>query len=90
MQKVAQKSANPWGIYDMYGSVLEMCIAPVAEKGQQLITDPQSMPGDTSVTVFGGSYLSSYEVCQLTIIGGYLHENSFVEPLGVRLVYKEE
>lgn len=89
MQKVAQKLANPWGIYDMYGSVLEMCIDPIVENGQEFIQDPQSEPEDRAVTVLGGSYLSNYEDCKSTKAHIYMHENSFVEPLGVRLLYRE-
>jgi len=89
MQKVARKTPNPWGIYDMYGSVLEMCIDPIAEYGQEFIQDPQSEPEDRSVTVLGGSYLSSYEECKSIKAHTYMHENSFVEPLGMRLLYRE-
>jgi formylglycine-generating enzyme required for sulfatase activity len=89
VREVAKKLPNPWGIYDMYGNILEMCIDVAAENGVETIVDPSSVIDQDTFTIIGGSYLSTFEECQITKRRSMSVENSFIEPLGLRLICKE-
>lgn len=66
LHPVGQKKANPWGIYDMYGNVLEWCRDLYAEKppgGRDPEVKPQS-PADSHRVIRGGFAISSAPQCE--------------------------
>lgn len=87
VRKVAGRHPNPWGLYDMYGNIYEACVDVHAEPGIDTIVDPVSMVDVEVLDVLGGCYQSSFEQCQWRY--GIATENSFVEPLGIRLMCTE-
>lgn len=90
VHEVATKLPNPWGIYDMYGNVLELCIDVAATNGMTTIEDPISEQDPDFITVVGGDFSATLQECQVTQKRAMSGENSYVEPLGVRLVYKQQ
>lgn len=89
VREVATRLPNPWGIYDMYGNIFEACIDVETEMVVDTIIDPVSVESDRSYTVIGGCFSSTFKDCQVSHRYGITPENSFVEPLGIRLVCKE-
>ena len=69
--KVAEKKANPWGLYDMHGNVAEWCVdrykadfyAPLANK---LSLNPFNPPTDNryGYVARGGSWIDPAEKCR--------------------------
>jgi len=82
------KLPNPWGLYDMYGNILDICLDVKAKPAQQVITDPQS--SFDNITALGGHFSKSFLECSvMEQHGAVTKENEYVEPLGLRLIYKQ-
>jgi formylglycine-generating enzyme required for sulfatase activity len=70
LHPVGKKKANPWGIYDMYGNVLEWCRDLYAEKppgGRDPEVKPQvklEAPADSHRVIRGGWSVSSAAQCE--------------------------
>jgi formylglycine-generating enzyme required for sulfatase activity len=77
LQPVASKAANPWGLYDLHGSLAEWCLDRVATQtdkegnftmaalgiGDEALLNPLGTSGDFRV-LRGGDYLASAQRCR--------------------------
>lgn len=90
VNEVALKRPNPWGLFDMYGNIYEIC-GDVSLKiiNDTFIVNPRSIFENDLITVMGGCYLSTFEDCQLQNKRAIAKENSFIEPLGIRLILRK-
>lgn len=67
---VGRRKANPWGLYDMHGNVLEWCLDqwdgsnyPTAANESDAVTDPLGTSGDYHV-LRGGDWDSGAQSCR--------------------------
>ena len=93
ISSVAQKTANSFGLYDMFGNVYEMCWDFYDADYYHLgaVTDPRGpSPSTTDRVMRGGSYINSPELCGVTIRRTYLSTNdNYNFNLGFRVVRKK-
>ena len=82
------KQQNPWGIFDMFGNVLEICYDVLINNAVDRIVNPISMPDHDTITVVGGDFSSDMKDCLTSHRRFISLNNSFIEPLGIRLVIK--
>jgi len=62
--RVGQKLPNPWGLYDMYGSVTEYCLDWYAGYPGGSVTDPAGSDSGSRRVVRGGEYGSAAKACR--------------------------
>jgi len=61
---VGQKSANPWGLYDMNGNVCQWCQDWYGDYPGGAVTDPQGLARGSRRVVRGGSWFVVAKVCR--------------------------
>jgi formylglycine-generating enzyme required for sulfatase activity len=88
IHEVARKKPSPWGLYDMYGNVYEMCMDVLALPSQKCLIDPQSVYSENRVlSDVGGCYDESFEKYSKESTNNVLSTiNEYSEPYGFRLV----
>lgn len=87
VHEVALKRPSPWGLYDMYGNVREMCIDVVASPSQPRLVDPKSEYDEGNMfKEVGGGYDDDVAYCVSPGIHVAAGENSYMEPYGFRLM----
>jgi formylglycine-generating enzyme required for sulfatase activity len=55
---IGQRKANPWGLYDMHGSLFEWVLDGYGPYDASQTTDPQAVVPDSEKVMRGGSYMS--------------------------------
>ena len=55
---IGQRKANPWGLYDMHGSLFEWVVDGYAPYGAKQAVDPLAVVPDADKVMRGGSYMS--------------------------------
>ncbi|SHN08008.1 SUMF1/EgtB/PvdO family nonheme iron enzyme [Chitinophaga sp. CF418] len=85
---VGLKKPSPWGLYDMFGNILEMSVDVAAYQSQSIIVDPISIfSEDETLFAVGGEYNSQFDRC-ISNMNTYLeYQNEYREPYGFRLVF---
>jgi formylglycine-generating enzyme required for sulfatase activity len=61
---VEQKLANPWGLMDMYGNVLEWCRDFYGPYPGGSVTDPQGPGSGSNLVLRGGSWSTGADFCR--------------------------
>jgi len=61
---VAKKQPNAWGLFDMYGNVLEWCHDWMGEYPSKSVTDPVESSGGSDRINRGGSFYSNARFCR--------------------------
>lgn len=89
IHEVGLKKPSPWGLYDMFGNVLEMSANVIAEAGQSIFIDPISTLSNSGfLNAVGGEYNQSIEECTSPINRSVDCVNEYIEPYGFRLVFQ--
>jgi formylglycine-generating enzyme required for sulfatase activity len=83
--KVAQKKANPWGLYDMYGNVAEWCLDWFDLYPADAQTNPAGPAAGTDHVYRGGSWANTPADCRSAARGG-LAPDSALSSFGFRVV----
>lgn len=86
---VGTKQPNPWGIYDLYGNVMEWCLDDFSNYAsiQQPCIDPLLLTEKHDYKVLrGGSFYAIAENCRSAarIMSNII--NSYNDPIGLRIV----
>lgn len=84
IHEVARKHASPWGLFDMYGNVIEMSLDIATESLQAELVDPQSVHG--ILFSVGGGYDDTLEECVTMTNAVLTIENEYMESYGFRLI----
>ncbi len=82
---VAQKNANPWGIYDMYGNVAEWCLDWFDLYGADAQINPSGPVTGADRVYRGGSWANTPADCRSAARGG-LAPDSALSSFGFRVV----
>ncbi|WP_197524949.1 formylglycine-generating enzyme family protein [Botrimarina hoheduenensis] len=86
---VAQKPANPWGIYDLHGSVWEWCSDYYGPYSATPAADPHGPINGTSRVFRGGSWFDLPPSCRSA--NRHRHApNRRYTAIGLRLIYEAE
>jgi formylglycine-generating enzyme required for sulfatase activity len=89
IHEVGLKKPSPWGLYDMFGNILEMSADVSADSGQSIFVDPIStMSNNGFMDAVGGDYNQSMEECISPINQSVGCVNEYIEPYGFRLVFQ--
>jgi formylglycine-generating enzyme required for sulfatase activity len=83
---VGKKKPNPWGLYDVYGNVMEWVEDWYGDYEASAVTDPTGPASGNSRVIRGGSWLISAEFCRPACRGGH-EPGSRRSDLGFRLAF---
>lgn len=86
-----ERKPNDWGLYDMYGNVMEYCYDNLFDDKMSFFLDPKIVDNpnhDDALPCLGGYYDSTSEQCNGFKSVGYC--NQFMETTGFRLVIRED
>ena len=67
---VAQKQANAWGLYDMYGNVWEWCLDWKGDYAGGIVRDPLGVSSGTNRVNRGGCWISTARICRSALRNG--------------------
>jgi formylglycine-generating enzyme required for sulfatase activity len=82
---VGQKKPNPWGLYDMYGSMWEWCQDFFSIYAAGAVTDPAGPGSGTDHVLRGGSWITPWAACRsASRRGGTLEDHN--QTFGFRVV----
>jgi formylglycine-generating enzyme required for sulfatase activity len=82
---VGQKAANPWGLYDMHGNVLEWCLDWFQTYPGGSATNPPGPPVGMTRVDRGGSWDYGGDICRSAMRGDGYPWNRFYD-IGIRVV----
>lgn len=90
--QVAHKQPNTWGLYDIYGNVMEWCLDDLTPYGllpslNGVCVDPAPVvEGGRNKVVRGGCYHFQAERCRSGYRGNAYWDDPYNDPIGLRVV----
>ncbi len=82
---IGQKLANPWGLYDVYGNVWELCTDWYGTYPGGAVTDPQGPATGSTKAIRGGSWFFGSSSCRSANRMGVSPTGRYTD-LGFRIV----
>ena len=88
--RVKEKAPNELGLYDMSGSLWELCSDLYGPYDATPQTNPTGQPSGSELVVRGGSWRNRSYYCRVSYRNSVDEENDNAYHLGLRLVLKDE